>query len=177
LLTRYGTDVRLTLEIGCGHGHFLTAYAVAFPQATCLGMDLVSKRIRLGEKKVEKRGLKNLTFLKAEATEFLEACPANIRLERIFVLYPDPWPKKRHVKNRILQQALLDRLAKMAVAGCQLHFRTDHPSLADWVREQLETNPSWSLNGEAPWPFETGSYFQDMLGTYRSLTADFQGTA
>ncbi|MBQ8445047.1 MAG: methyltransferase domain-containing protein, partial [Opitutales bacterium] len=65
----------LTLEIGCGHGHFLAAYAQAFPQEFCLGLDLISKRIERANRKRELAGLTNLAFFKAEATERLLALP------------------------------------------------------------------------------------------------------
>lgn len=163
----------LTLEIGCGHGHFLAAYAAAFPQEFCLGLDLISKRIERANRKRELAGLGNLAFFKAEATELLLALPEKCRLGKIFFLFPDPWPKKRHHKNRLIQTAMLDRLAARAVAGTRLHFRTDHAEYFEWSRELVEAHPQWKLLPDAPWPFERETYFQSILpDAYRSLIAE-----
>jgi tRNA (guanine-N7-)-methyltransferase len=161
----------LTLELGCGHGHFLTAYAEAHPQARCLGVDLVSKRIRKARAKAGKRGLDNLVFIKAEVGELLDAWPESLRVERIFVLFPDPWPKKRHAKNRILQLPVLDHLARRAQPQTCLHFRTDHPGNFSWNREQIALHPLWEIDPLAEWPFECPSFFQELLPDYRSFTA------
>jgi len=161
----------LVLEIGCGHGHFLTAYAAAHPEQVCVGIDLVSRRIRKALAKRDKEGLRQLQFLKAEVTEFLDAWPETAYLQRIFVLYPDPWPKKRHIKNRILQPAVLDRLAEISASGATLHFRTDHPGNFEWVYETIKAHPCWHLRADLAWPFENPSFFQDLLGIHESLSA------
>ncbi|MFO7724844.1 MAG: tRNA (guanosine(46)-N7)-methyltransferase TrmB [Oceanipulchritudo sp.] len=167
----YPPGTGITLEIGCGHGHFLTAYAQRHPGKACLGIDLLNRRIEKAEQKRSKRALGNLHFLKAEVTEFLEAWPRERGLERCFILFPDPWPKKRHLKNRILQPALLEALAALATPGAALHFRTDHEGCFEWGLEQIRSHPRWEIRAGAPWPFENASYFQELAGSYRSLSA------
>lgn len=171
LQERYPDPAALTLEIGCGHGHYLTAYAGQHPESTCLGVDIVSKRIRKAILKRDKRKLQNLHFLKAEIREFLAAWPAHLRLARVFILFPDPWPKKRHRKNRILQPALLDRLAGLAEPAAQLHFRTDHEGNFQWGLETVASHPCWEVRDDLEWPFENPTWFQDLLGKGFSLTA------
>lgn len=161
----------LTLEVGCGHGHFLTAYAQAMPVRFCIGIDLRSHRIRLANAKAKKRGLAQLCFLKAEASEFMEALPPQIVLERIFVLFPDPWPKKRHIKNRMLQPAFVAGLAQRAAPGAHLYFRTDVPANFEWSAAQIEACPGWRIDAQAPWPLETESYFQGLARSWQSLIA------
>ena len=161
----------VTLEIGCGHGHYLTAYALQHPETTCLGIDLVTKRIQKACLKRDKRNLGNLHFLKAEVQECLSAWPRELKLERIFILFPDPWPKKRHAKNRIIQSSLLDELARLALPGAALHFRTDHRANYEWGREIITAHPAWLEQPEAPWPFENPSFFQNLFTEYFSLTA------
>ncbi|MEX0330224.1 MAG: tRNA (guanosine(46)-N7)-methyltransferase TrmB [Puniceicoccaceae bacterium] len=161
----------VTLEVGCGHGHYLTAYAEQHPEANCLGIDIVSKRIRKACEKRDKRHLENLHFLKAEVQECLQAWPAEVPVERIFILFPDPWPKKRHTKNRIIQADLLDRLARLGTPGAVLHFRTDHRANFDWCSEVIADHPLWLVQADAPWPFENPSFFQNLFAEYYSLTA------
>lgn len=165
----------LVLEIGCGHGHYLTAYAEQHPESYCLGLDLVTKRIRKANAKKDKRDLNRLHFMKAEIREFMVAWPEHLSLERIFILFPDPWPKKRHSKNRILQLNLLDELSKHARAGTALHFRTDHENNFSWGVEIVASHDKWIIRDDVEWPFENPSFFQDLFTAYQSLTALHSG--
>ena len=168
----------LTLELGCGHGHYLTAYAAAHPGEFCVGLDLLADRIARAERKAVRAKLANLAFVQAEASLFisaLAALPDAPRLRRVFVLFSDPWPKRRHWKHRVLQAALLDSLAPLAAPGAGLHFRTDHPDYFAYAREVVGAHPLWRLApaDEAPWPFEHVSVFEEraLAGAPQSLTA------
>src|SRR5262245_42435766 len=77
-------------ELGCGHGHFLAAYAQANPHVLCIGIDIVGERIRRALRKRDRAQLKNLFFLHAEAYLFLETLPESARFSDLFVLFPDP---------------------------------------------------------------------------------------
>ena len=169
--TRYKDTTSITLEIGCGHGHYLTAYGEAHPHETCLGIDIVTKRIHKACQKRDKRNLDNLHFLKAEVRELFMAWPERIKLGRIFILFPDPWPKKRHIKNRIIQPVLLETMASLSDAGTPLHFRTDDRKNFRYGEEVIGEHPKWEINEGLPWPFESPSYFQDLLGAQFSLSA------
>jgi len=171
LAAELGEAGTLTLEIGCGHGHWLVAYAEAHPGERCVGIDLLGERLRKCEAKRARRGVGNAAFLKAEASEFLDALPPGVRLARVFVLYPDPWPKRRQNRKRFLQAANLDRLAAAAEAGCVLAFRTDHEDYHGRAREALAAHPAWETLPGAPWPFESPTFFQDLLRERRDLVA------
>lgn len=161
----------LTLEIGCGHGHFLTAYAQEHVESNCLGLDLVTKRIERALRKRNKRNVLHLQFLKAEITEFVAAFPDHLTLDRVFVLFPDPWPKKRHIKNRIIQPKLLDWIASRGTSTTCLHVRSDHEVAFAWAFEQIASHADWEIDDTMDWPFEHGSFFQDMMADYFSLSA------
>ncbi|MDR1817212.1 MAG: tRNA (guanosine(46)-N7)-methyltransferase TrmB [Puniceicoccales bacterium] len=160
------------LEIGCGHGHFLSAYAAAHPEHFCLGVDLLSKRIRRAIRKRDNAHLANLEFLKADAGELLEAWTPAFPLSAIFILHPDPWPKTRHHKNRLIQPAFLDILAGLSTTGAtRLHFRTDHDAYFDWAREHVAAHPAWEILDGAPWPFEQETVFSQRLPHHQDLIA------
>lgn len=166
-----GARTRLALELGCGHGHWLTAYAECHQEQFCLGLDLITKRVAKANAKRDKRGLYNLVFLKAEAHEFLELLPHGVELEAIFFLFPDPWPKKRHHRRRMIQPELLDLLAARCPVDTPLYFRTDHGPYFTWTVEHIDTHPHWQRDPEAPWAFERETYFQQLLPDYQSLVA------
>ncbi|HEX2099704.1 MAG TPA: methyltransferase domain-containing protein, partial [Candidatus Synoicihabitans sp.] len=73
----------VTLELGCGHGHFLTAYAAAHPEQLCLGIDLLADRLQRAQRKSSRQGVSNVVWLQAEALDFLRAWPVSARLDRI----------------------------------------------------------------------------------------------
>jgi tRNA (guanine-N7-)-methyltransferase len=161
----------IVFEPGCGHGHWLTAYAADHPDKTCVGIDLVSLRIRRALTKAAKRELPGLHFFKAELGEFLDVLPVGLRFELIVFLFPDPWPKKRHHRRRMIQTASLSRLAERTVPGSRLCFRTDDHGYFEWALEHLEAHPGWEIDPAAPWPHETGTYFQNFMDRYDSLVA------
>ncbi len=137
------TQAFKTLEIGSGHGDFLVQYATTYPERFCLGIDLITQRIEKSNKKARRANVAQCFFLKARAEEFLESQPAEFLWDEIFVLYPDPWPKKRHHKNRLFQVEFLDRLALRVSLGAKIHFETDAKDYFDEVCGRMEVHPRW----------------------------------
>ena len=161
----------LTLEIGSGHGHFLTRYAVEFPQRFCLGVDLISDRIRRAKRKAERAKLSNCHFVQAEARELIDALPADVTFTELWVLFPDPWPKKRHHKNRLLQPMFFESIASRMGEGARLYFRTDHGEYFHTVFALLPNLQTWRLDPAAQWPLEQETVFQARAPGYHSLVA------
>lgn len=157
-------------EVGCGHGHFLTAYAAAHPERLCIGIDLIGERIERAERKRDRAQLSNLHFLQAEARLFLETLPGEVAIEGMFILFPDPWPKLRHQKHRILQASFLDQAAARCAPGAPLYFRTDFQPYYASAREALAEHSRWTLSDEA-WPFEFATVFQQRAETHYSAIA------
>ena len=161
----------IVLEIGCGHGHFLARYAEAHPDRFCLGVDIINDRLQRAAKKGRRAGLKNLHFHKTEATELIDCLPAGITLQAVFLLFPDPWPKTRHHKNRLVRPDFLADLARRVVPGGAFYFRTDHAEYFAAGRAVLETHPDWEIQPAAVWPFEEATVFQLKAPEYQSLVA------
>ncbi|HNX05430.1 MAG TPA: SAM-dependent methyltransferase [Opitutales bacterium] len=164
-------ECAITLEIGCGHGHYLAAYSEAHPEEVCVGVDLITKRVLKGDRKRTARGLERLHFVKAEALEFIDALPAHVSIARVFVLFPDPWPKTHHWKHRIVQQPLLDKLASRTRPGTVLCLRTDHEGYFKWMKKEVAKNPHWNADPSAVWPFEAPSFFQSLMKSWQSMVA------
>lgn len=165
-----GVD-RILFEAGCGHGHWLTDYAEANPGMICAGIDLISWRIRKGNEKKAKRGLQNLHFYKAELSEFLGALPAAIRFDRTVLLFPDPWPKAKHHRRRMVQPSFLDEVARRTDRGGEFCFRSDDRPYFDWTVEHLSEHPDWEIDESAQWPYESETYFQSLMDGYYSVVA------
>lgn len=161
----------LTLEIGCGHGHYLTAFAAAHPESFCMGIDLLKDRIARAGRKRDRARLTNLLFLEAEAREFLDSLPSSTELADIFILFSDPWPKRRHHKNRIIQPDFLSAVAAKARPGARLCFRTDYAPYFTWAHAMVVAHSDWSIEASSEWPFELETVFQSRADSYQSLVA------
>lgn len=165
------TTQALVWEIGSGHGHFLVQYAQAFPGKFCVGVDIIRDRLNRSSKKRDRAKLTNCHFVQAEAREFFDALPPGITLQEIWVLFPDPWPKKRHHKNRILQAEFFEHLAGRTGEGVRLYFRTDHAGYFSAVTALIPELKTWRVDPAAPWPLEQETVFQARAPTYQSLVA------
>lgn len=160
----------VTLEIGCGHGHFLTAYAKAHPQETCIGLDLLSGRVERSERKRKASGLSNLHFVCAEAWEWLAVWPESIPIHKVWILFPDPWPKKRHVNRRILSNAFLYLLDLYTSDDARIYFRTDYVPYLEWASERIAEHSRWKLTEES-FTFEERTVFEARATSYGSIVA------
>ena len=158
------------LEIGCGHGHWLTEFSLAHDESIFVGIDLITKRIEKANAKMDKRGLNNLLFYKAEAREFITHMPESTRVNNTFLMFPDPWPKHKHHKRRLIQPSFLELLAKKTRPSGHLFFRTDHSPYFEWTKELLEQSSYWQLVDQ-PLPFDHSSYFQDLLPDFNTCSA------
>lgn len=179
----------LTLELGCGHGHYLVAYAAAHPGEFCVGLDLLADRVERARRKARRAGLENVSFVQADAFLFLAALKDHLAkghgeggavptpLRRVFVLFSDPWPKRRHWKHRVLRTELLDELLPLARQDVALHFRTDHAGYFEDAGVVVAQHSAWRIGqsdeAAAAWPFEHVSVFEEraLAGDPQSFTA------
>lgn len=161
----------LVLELGCGHGHFLTAYAMAHPNSMCVGIDFCRERIRRAGRKQCRLALANVCFCRAEIGEFLDALPSAIRFADVFVLFPDPWPKRRHRKKRLISGVFLSRLAESVRSGGRLFFRTDSADYFQEVARLVSGSADWTISPDGVWEFYCATVFQEKAQDYRSLCA------
>ena len=168
----FALSQNISLEIGCGKGHWLSAYAAANPDELCVGIDLVSERVRDSQRRAKNKNASNAHFVKAEALEFLEAMPRDARIGKIFIFFPDPWPKERHHKRRLMQHEFLDYIRQFANAGAKLYFRTDYREYFDWTAEIINENSNWKITEETELPLEEVSQFQRILPEFSTLVAE-----
>jgi tRNA (guanine-N7-)-methyltransferase len=135
-----------------------------------VGVDIIGERIIRAIRKRDRARLKHVHFFHAEARLFLEALPASVRICKVFVLFPDPWPKTRHHKHRILQPEFLALLRSHVTDNAELFFRTDHHSYFENAVASVRADPKWKLT-DASWPFEHETVFQKRAAIYHSFSA------
>ena len=166
----FARTTTFVMEVGCGHGHFLTAYAQAHPEQLCIGIDLVGERVERALRKRDRAKLENLFFIRAEARLFLETLPTSATFSQLFILFPDPWPKLRHQKHRIIQPEFLSAAAQRTIENGRLYFRTDSSMYLDYARRIMTQHPAWRLSDDV-WPFEFCTVFQSRATSFDSLIA------
>jgi tRNA (guanine-N7-)-methyltransferase len=127
----------IVLEIGFGRAELIMDLAEAAPERRFLGVEVSRKRVVKAGRRIVKRGLRNCFLMHAPAEYLLErVLPAGC-VEECWICCPDPWPKKRHFKRRLIQGAFLERLVAALAPGAPLHIATDHPGYADWITEVM----------------------------------------
>lgn len=114
------------IDLGCGMGRFLMARAGNYPHINFLGIDRLLKRIKKIDKKSQKLGLENLRLFRVDgyyATTFLLASES---VDAYYIFYPDPWPKDKHLHNRLFNKPFMDAIARTLKPGGLLHTSSDH---------------------------------------------------
>lgn len=135
------------IEIGSGKGTFILAQASADPEVNYLGIEWAGEFFAYAADRVRRAGLANVRLLHADATEFLRwRCPDAVA--RVVHLYfSDPWPKKKHHKNRVVQDRFLLEVWRILLPGGELRVVTDHEELWAWDVAHFER---WCGPGPAP---------------------------
>ena len=140
------------LEIGFGGGEHLAAQAESHPEIGFIGCEVFENGIvkLLGE--IARRQLANIRIYADDARPLLAAL-APRSIGRVFILFPDPWPKARHHKRRLIAPATLDRLAEIMTDRAELRLATDDPGYLSWMLEQATMHPAlaWTARRPADW--------------------------
>ncbi len=140
------------LEIGFGGGEHLAAQALAHPEIGFIGCEPFVDGVAGLLSRVEAERLGNVRIFVDDA-RLLLARLDDASIGRLFVLYPDPWPKRRHNKRRIVGPGTLDRFAAILKDGAELRLATDHADYARWMLFHLTRHPAfaWTARGAADW--------------------------
>jgi len=142
----------LWLEIGFGAGEHLAAQAAAHPDIGFIGAEVFENGVVKLLAAVREGGLENVRVLVDDARLLLAALPDR-SLGRVFILFPDPWPKLRHHKRRMVSPATLDQLARLMRDGAELRLATDDVGYLRWMLELAPVHPAfeWTARGPADW--------------------------
>jgi tRNA (guanine-N7-)-methyltransferase len=115
----------LEIELGCGDGTFLVHHASAHPHHNVLGVERFLGRLRKTDRKASRRNLTNLRLLRIEAAYFLEFLLPTHSVTTLHVYFPDPWPKRKHHKNRLVNDRFPSLAARILTPGGTVYLRTD----------------------------------------------------
>jgi len=143
---------QIWLEIGFGSGEHILEQAKQNPTIGFLGIEVYENGIAKFLSKNLKQGIKNIKLIKEDARLVLPVLKSN-SLNRVFLLFPDPWPKKKHEKRRFISNQNLLQLARTIAPGGELRIATDHPIYINWCLKTIQKHKSfkWMVNDHTSW--------------------------
>jgi tRNA (guanine-N7-)-methyltransferase len=144
----FGRLAPLEIELGTGKARFLIAAALADPSHDFVGIERSLSYYRFSRERLARARADNARIVRADAQLFVTGCVARASVRVFHVYFPDPWPKKRQRKRRLLDAVFLEVLASRLEDGGLLRIATDHPGYAEELAPLLATVPALE---ELPW--------------------------
>lgn len=156
----FGITSPIEIELGAGDGSFLIQYAEQNPQLKLLGIERLLGRIRKIDRKAHKAGITNLRLLRIEAGYFLKYLLKEQSVRAVHVYFPDPWPKKRHHKNRLINSTFVDQCKRILEPSGHVYLRTDHIEYFEQMKTVFADSPDFE--------------FQDTPISLQTIKTDFE---
>ena len=148
-------ELSLEVDLGCGDGTFLLGLAERFPERRFLGVERLLGRVRKVARKAAHRSLANVQVLRLESAYTIGWLLPDQSVDRLHLLFPDPWPKKRHHKNRFVQTDTVRNIHRILKPDGEFLFKTDHPDYFEWAVEVISKT---GLLTQLPWPDDAFFY-------------------
>jgi tRNA (guanine-N7-)-methyltransferase len=157
----FGDGRRVWLEIGFGGGEHLVAEALAHPAVGLIGCEPFVNGVAMALGRIETAGVRNVRLHPGDARDLIELMPSGT-LARVFLLYPDPWPKARHRARRFVNAENLAALHRAMAPGAELRLATDIAEYAEHARAAVATAPGFRIERDrpAPWPGWPGTRYE-----------------
>ena len=149
----------ISLEIGFGTGDILLHNALNFPKNLFVGIEYYKKGIAQLLLNIEKHNLKNIRLFYGDALDYLKIAKTNC-LNEILIMFPDPWPKRRHWKRRIINKDSVNEISRILKSNGRALFFTDNRGLAYWGLRQF------ILNEDFNWEIDLPSNCRNKISTY-----------
>lgn len=144
--------IEVWLEIGFGGGEHLAAQAARHPQALMIGCEPFLNGVGSALRHIDEGGLTNVRLHADDARAVMTALP-DASLDRVMILFPDPWHKARHNKRRLVQDDFAGEIARLLKPGGRLRFVTDWKDYAEWALERFRRTPglTWLADEADDW--------------------------
>lgn len=138
----FGRSAPTELEIGIGKARFLLAEAAEHPERNYFGVELQDEYARIAEVKAKRLGLTNVRIGSVDGKAFVLTRIAPFSLAALHIYFPDPWPKKRHNKRRLVDPEFVAAAARALSDGALLRVASDHPEYFESMSEVLDAEPA-----------------------------------
>lgn len=151
--TVFGNDYPIEMEIGCGKGGFLLRQAQAHPERNYIGVEYANKYYRFAADRMARWGLTNVRVVRTDAKVLVMHRLAAACLSALHVYHPDPWPKKRHHKRRLIVPEFAEAAVRVLEVGGRWAIQTDHAEYFDQIKAVVAARPEL-----APIPFDDAEF-------------------
>jgi tRNA (guanine-N7-)-methyltransferase len=135
----FGRAAATDVEIGSGKGRFLNLLATAHPERNLLAVERANKYYKLCCSRAARRGLENIRLIRTTAEDLLLRLLSPGSVATIFVLFPDPWPKKRHHKRRLFKPEIVEAMTTVLQPHGRLLVKSDHAAYAEVIDQVLSS--------------------------------------
>ncbi|MCF6227238.1 MAG: tRNA (guanosine(46)-N7)-methyltransferase TrmB [Planctomycetes bacterium] len=151
----FGNDNPVELELGIGKGRFLIQQAELRPDVNFIGVEWANRYFNLVTERAAKRGLKNIRILRDDAFHTVDKTLVAESLSALHIYFPDPWPKARHLKRRLIQPPFARIAARLVKDNCEVLLATDHEDYAVQMEQVFLDDPDFeqtfrAIGDEAP---------------------------
>lgn len=160
LASIFGNGLPVELEIGSGKGTFILRRAAERPEINLLGVEWVGKYACYAADRARRAGLSNIRMICADAESLFKTALADKSLWRVHIYFPDPWPKARHIRRRLIKPDFLRQVRRTLKIGGWLGIVTDHEGYFRQIRSALSV-----VSGVAPVEFRRDSSDGSVVGT------------
>ena len=126
----------LWVEVGCGKGKFTAETAAANPDALLIAVERCREAMVVAMEKAREMGLTNVFYIDMDVAN-MEEIFAGFEIDRLFINFPDPWPRKKNAKRRLTHRAFLDKYCRVIKEGGEIHFKTDNAPLFEYSVEEF----------------------------------------
>jgi tRNA (guanine-N7-)-methyltransferase len=150
LVATFGRTAPLEVDLGCGDGSFLCELAQHFPERNFLGVDKLAGRVAKTCRKVF--ALENVRVLKVEISYAARYLLPEESVETFYLFFPDPWPKRRHRRRRLVTRDFLDSIARALVSRGSLRIATDQRDYFEQIERTVQNHSEFTIVGDVDLP-------------------------
>jgi len=140
----------LEIELGAGDGSFLVAWAAQHPDRNFLAVERLLGRLRKIERKIRRAGLRHVRLMRIEAGYFLEYMVPQQSVSAIHIYFPDPWPKRKHWRNRLINDGFTEVVSRALIPGGVIYLRTDDPPYFAQMKQVFDRNAKFEVIATPP---------------------------
>ena len=126
----------LWVEVGCGKGKFTAETAEANPDVLLIAVERCREAMVVAMEKAQSMGLQNVFFIDMDVVN-IEEIFAGFEIDRLFITFPDPWPRKKNAKRRLTYRTFLDKYCRVIKEGGEIHYKTDNAPLFEFSVEEF----------------------------------------
>ena len=126
----------LWVEVGCGKGKFTAETAEANPDVLLIAVERCREAMVVAMEKAQAMGLKNVYYIDMDVAS-IEEIFDGFEIDRLFINFPDPWPRKKNAKRRLTHRTFLDKYCRVIKAGGEIHYKTDNAPLFEFSVEEF----------------------------------------